>query len=76
MTTVVSGVPVGLGEPCFDKLEALKGFGCLATQAELAKAMMSLPATKAFERLGVLSGLGLATAMAVFPWFLRVKCSG
>lgn len=37
-TCVVSGVPVGLGEPCFDKLEA-----------ELAKAMMSLPATKAFE---------------------------
>merc|ERR1711933_582772 len=35
---VISGVPVGLGEPCFDKLEA-----------ELAKAMMSLPATKAFE---------------------------
>lgn len=35
---VVSNVPVGLGEPCFDKLEA-----------ELAKAMMSLPATKAFE---------------------------
>jgi len=37
-TCVVSGVPVGLGEPCFDKLEA-----------ELAKAMMSLPATKGFE---------------------------
>jgi chorismate synthase len=37
-TCVVSGVPVGLGEPCFDKLEA-----------DLAKAMMSLPATKAFE---------------------------
>jgi len=37
-TCVVSGVPMGLGEPCFDKLEA-----------ELAKAMMSLPATKAFE---------------------------
>lgn len=38
VTTVVSGMPVGLGEPCFDKLEA-----------ELAKAMLSLPATKAFE---------------------------
>lgn len=37
-TCVVTGVPVGLGEPCFDKLEA-----------DLAKAMMSLPATKAFE---------------------------
>lgn len=44
-TCVVTGVPVGLGEPCFDKLEA-----------ELAKAMMSLPATKAFE-----IGQGFAT---------------
>ncbi|MBK1827565.1 chorismate synthase [Haloferula rosea] len=35
---VVRGCPVGLGEPVFDKLEA-----------ELAKAMMSLPATKGFE---------------------------
>jgi chorismate synthase len=34
----VRGVPVGLGEPVFDKLEA-----------DLAKAMMSLPATKGFE---------------------------
>lgn len=38
VTCVVTGMPVGIGEPCFDKLEA-----------ELAKAMMSLPATKAFE---------------------------
>lgn len=35
---VIRGVPVGLGEPVFDKLEA-----------ELAKAMMSLPASKGFE---------------------------
>tara|TARA_B100000927_G_C16418520_1_gene450337 strand:+ start:185 stop:1216 length:1032 start_codon:yes stop_codon:yes gene_type:complete len=35
---VVRGCPPGLGEPVFDKLEA-----------ELAKAMMSLPATKGFE---------------------------
>src|SRR6266853_4596655 len=35
---VVRGLPAGLGEPVFDKLEA-----------ELAKAMMSLPATKGFE---------------------------
>lgn len=38
VTCVITGVPAGLGEPCFDKLEA-----------ELAKAMMSLPATKGFE---------------------------
>ncbi|KAF8821922.1 putative chorismate synthase [Cardiosporidium cionae] len=37
-TCVLSSVPVGIGEPCFDKLEA-----------ELAKAMLSLPATKGFE---------------------------
>jgi len=35
---VVKGLPAGLGEPVFDKLEA-----------DLAKAMMSLPATKGFE---------------------------
>ncbi len=35
---VVRGVPPGWGEPVFDKLEA-----------ELAKAMLSLPATKGFE---------------------------
>jgi chorismate synthase len=35
---VVRGLPPGLGEPVFDKLEA-----------DLAKAMLSLPATKAFE---------------------------
>ncbi len=34
----VKGVPAGLGEPVFDKLEA-----------DLAKAMLSLPATKGFE---------------------------
>jgi chorismate synthase len=34
----ISGVPVGLGDPVFDKLEA-----------DLAKAMMSLPASKGFE---------------------------
>lgn len=35
---VVRNVPKGLGEPVFDKLEA-----------DLAKAIMSLPATKGFE---------------------------
>jgi chorismate synthase len=35
---VVRGCPPGLGEPAFDKLEA-----------DLAKAMLSLPATKGFE---------------------------
>ena len=35
---VIRGAPPGLGEPVFDKLEA-----------DLAKAMLSLPATKGFE---------------------------
>jgi chorismate synthase len=38
VTAHIYGSPVGLGEPVFDKLEA-----------DLAKAMMSLPATKSFE---------------------------
>lgn len=38
VTTVATGVPVGLGEPVFDKMEA-----------KLAHAMLSLPATKGFE---------------------------
>ena len=38
VTCVIRNCPVGLGEPVFDKMEA-----------ELAKAMMSIPATKAFE---------------------------
>ncbi|KAI0205618.1 chorismate synthase [Astrocystis sublimbata] len=38
VTCVIRNVPSGLGEPCFDKMEA-----------ELAKAMLSIPATKGFE---------------------------
>ncbi|MEJ2037964.1 MAG: chorismate synthase [Desulfosarcinaceae bacterium] len=38
LTCVCRKVPVGLGEPVFDKLEAL-----------LARAMLSIPATKGFE---------------------------
>jgi chorismate synthase len=38
VTCVASGVPPGLGEPVFDKLEA-----------DLAKGMLSLPACKGFE---------------------------
>ncbi|PKY04059.1 bifunctional chorismate synthase/flavin reductase [Aspergillus campestris IBT 28561] len=38
VTCVIRNVPVGLGEPCFDKLEA-----------KIAHAMLSIPATKGFE---------------------------
>ncbi|CAD8159561.1 unnamed protein product [Paramecium pentaurelia] len=38
VTCVIKGCPVGLGEPCFDKFQAV-----------LAHAIMSIPATKGFE---------------------------
>ncbi|TKA24700.1 Chorismate synthase [Salinomyces thailandicus] len=38
VTCVLRNVPSGLGEPCFDKMEAM-----------LAHAMLSIPATKGFE---------------------------
>ena len=47
VTCVIRGVPVGLGEPCFDKMEA-----------SLAGAMLSIPATKGFE---IGSGFGGTT---------------
>ena len=46
---VIRGCPPGLGEPVFDKLEA-----------ELAKAMLSLPATKGFEIGSGFSGTRLS----------------
>jgi chorismate synthase len=45
---VARGVPAGWGEPVFDKLEA-----------DLAKAMLSLPASKAFEIGSGFSGIAL-----------------
>ncbi|ORX82909.1 chorismate synthase [Basidiobolus meristosporus CBS 931.73] len=47
VTCVIRNVPTGLGEPCFDKLEA-----------KLAHAMLSIPATKGFE---IGSGFGGAS---------------
>jgi len=44
----VQGLPVGLGEPVFDRLEA-----------DLAKAMLSLPATKGFEVGSGFASVGL-----------------
>ena len=38
VTCVIRNCPIGLGEPCFEKLEAM-----------LAQAMLSIPATKGFE---------------------------
>lgn len=47
VTCVIRNCPVGLGEPCFDKLEAC-----------LAQGMLSIPATKGFE---IGSGFGGCT---------------
>lgn len=48
ITCVIKGAPVGLGEPCFDKLQAL-----------LAHAMMSINAVKGFEYGSGFSGSGM-----------------
>ncbi|ORZ10531.1 chorismate synthase [Absidia repens] len=49
VTCVIRRCPVGLGEPCFDKLEAI-----------LAHAMLSIPATKGFEFGSGFSGTTMA----------------
>src|SRR5438067_9583315 len=57
---VIRGVPAGLGEPVFDKLEA-----------ELAKAMMSLPATKGFEIGSGFSGTRMTGSEHNDPFEMR-----
>ena len=57
---VVRGVPAGLGEPVFDKLEA-----------DLAKAMMSLPATKGFEIGSGFSGAQMTGSEHNDPFEMR-----
>ena len=57
---VVRGVPPGLGEPVFDKLEA-----------DLAKAMLSLPATKGFEIGSGFAGSQLTGAEHNDPFEIR-----
>ena len=57
---VVRGVPPGLGEPVFDKLEA-----------ELAGAMMSLPATKGFEIGSGFGGTQLTGREHNDPFFME-----
>ena len=57
---VVRGVPPGLGEPVFDKLEA-----------DLAKAMLSLPATKAFEIGSGFAGTRMTGTQHNDPFVMR-----
>lgn len=54
------GVPAGLGEPAFDKLEA-----------ELAKAMLSLPAAKGFEVGSGFAGTLLTGSQHNDPYVMR-----
>ncbi|HVU22630.1 MAG TPA: chorismate synthase [Opitutus sp.] len=56
----VRGVPAGLGEPVFDRLEA-----------DLAKAMLSLPATKGFEIGSGFAGAQLKGSEHNDPFVMR-----
>ncbi|CAG8582684.1 3226_t:CDS:2, partial [Ambispora gerdemannii] len=60
VTCVIRNVPVGLGEPCFDKLEA-----------NLAYAMLSLPATKGFEIGSGFKGTTLEGHQHNDPWIKK-----
>ena len=57
---VIRGVPPGLGEPVFDKLDA-----------ELAKAMLSLPATKGFEIGSGFAGTQMTGSQHNDPFVMR-----
>ncbi|KAK9470984.1 chorismate synthase [Dipodascopsis tothii] len=58
VTCVIRNVPVGLGEPCFDKIEA-----------ELAHAMLSIPATKGFEVGSGFAGTAVAGSKHNDPFY-------
>lgn len=60
VTCVIRNVPAGLGEPCFDKLEA-----------KLAHAMLSIPATKGFEIGSGFKGTKLFGHQHNDPWVLK-----
>ncbi|CAB4382383.1 chorismate synthase [Rhizophagus irregularis] len=60
ITCVIRNVPVGLGEPCFDKLEA-----------KFAHAMLSIPATKGFEIGSGFKGTTLFGHQHNDPWVLK-----
>ena len=60
VTCVVRGCPKGLGTPVFDKLEA-----------ELAKAVMSLPATKGFEIGSGFSGSRMLGSEHNDPFYMK-----
>ncbi|KAJ3196036.1 hypothetical protein HK101_010276 [Irineochytrium annulatum] len=59
---VIRKVPTGLGEPCFDKLEA-----------KLAHAMLSIPATKSFEIGSGLAGTEIPGHVHNDPFYFDVS---
>lgn len=62
---VIRNVPAGLGEPCFDKLEA-----------KLSHAMMSIPATKGFEVGSGFSGCEVPGSIHNDPFVAEPNGSG
>ncbi|KAK2763900.1 bifunctional chorismate synthase/riboflavin reductase [NAD(P)H] aro2 [Arachnomyces sp. PD_36] len=64
VTCVIRNVPVGLGEPCFDKLEA-----------KLAHAMLSIPATKGFEIGSGFGGCEVAGSIHNDPFIVAPEVS-
>jgi chorismate synthase len=57
---VARGIPPGLGEPVFDKLDA-----------DLAKAMLSIPATKGFEIGSGFAATGMRGSQHNDPFEMR-----
>jgi chorismate synthase len=57
---LIRGIPVGLGEPIFDKVEA-----------ELAKAMLSIPSVKGFEIGNGFSSTHLKGSENNDPWIIK-----
>ena len=64
MTCIIRNCPAGLGEPCFDKFEAL-----------LAHAMLSIPATKGFEIGSGLTGASMHGSVHNDSWTKRADGS-
>nr|UDO46962.1 chorismate synthase [Pandoravirus massiliensis] len=65
VTCVCRNVPAGLGEPCFDKIEAA-----------LAHAMLSIPATKGFEIGSGFAGTAMRGSQHNDPFVAKTDASG
>ncbi|AVK77560.1 Chorismate synthase [Pandoravirus macleodensis] len=65
VTCVCRNVPAGLGEPCFDKIEAA-----------LAHAMLSIPATKGFEIGSGFAGTAMHGSQHNDPFVAKIDAKG